>query len=86
MTGAMTIIFISKNNHSSSSIIEGGGCAELSKCSFSLTFGLWKEQLGLISGFDFFFPEIWFVQFISIFYNVPILNIFSQVEILIMEV
>ena len=55
MTGAMTIIFISKNNHSSSSIIEGGGCAELSKCSFSLTFDLWKEQLGLISGFDFFF-------------------------------
>lgn len=55
---------------------------------FILTFDLWKEQLGLISGFGFP-PQIRRVQFMSISYDVSILNIFSQVnqaELLSMEV
>lgn len=39
----------------SRSVFEGSGGAELSRCSFYLTFDLWKEQLDLISGFGFLF-------------------------------
>lgn len=50
---------------------------------FILTSDLWKEQLGLISGFSFVFFssfKILWVQFISVFYDVSVLNISSQIK------
>lgn len=85
---AVVVIIISKNhNNSSQSVIE------LSKCSSYLTFELWQEHLGIISGLGFppprrLPPQIRFLQFLSVFYDVSILIILPQVnhvEILSME-
>lgn len=83
---AVVVLIISKNhNNSSQSVIE------LSKCSSYLTFELWQEHLGIISGLGFpppAPPQIRFLQFLSVFYDVSILIILPQVnhvEILSME-